>query len=272
MELNWTIEVILYYIAAAIMSLAFSILIYNYTKKHERHVLYIMLAYIFGAIFLWQEGSAYLLLYMPFLIYAPLWGFVSGYALILGIDSISSERIDPIKMIIWTGLITTVLYFFFQPGSFTEHTFPNGDKSVAFSGVFQYVVNAYEFYPAILYVYYAWKINRLAPPKLKMDSRLFFAGSIVTTLWPAILALTRISLLIPGIHMLGLGLGSLFTAIAFAKQSKLAFILPFKAGRLIVFDLRSGQSLFSYNWQVSIRMSEAGPSRKEEEERRKKGT
>ncbi|HMF30610.1 MAG TPA: hypothetical protein VKK79_04310 [Candidatus Lokiarchaeia archaeon] len=246
--LNWTIEVILYLVGTGLMGIAFSILFYRFMKRRERHVLYIMLAYLLGIGFLLQEGLSYLFLYMPFLAFAPLWGFAAGYALLLGIDSISSESVDPAKIAIWTGLIATVVYFFFQPGSFATHTFPNGDKSLMTAGVYQYVVNIYEFYPSILYIYYAAKINRMAPRKVKIHSRLFLAGAIITTLWPSLLAVTRVSEIIPGIHMLGIGIGSVFTSIAFARQPKIAFILPFQAQRLIAIDTRNGSPLFAHDW------------------------
>ncbi len=248
MSYNWTIEVIMYFIAAGVMCVAAGILVYYYVKKRERHVFWVMLAYLFGIGFLLQEGLSYLFLFMPFLAYAPLFGFVTGYALLLGIDSISREAVDPVKMAIWTGLIATVIFFFFQPDSFAEHTFSNGDKSLTTAGIYQYVVNVYEFYPALLYIFYGLRINRRAPPKLKTDSRLFLAGAIITTLWPASLALTRISLVIPGIHMIGLALGSLLISISFARQPKLAFILPFRALRLLVIDTKSGTPLFHHDW------------------------
>ncbi len=248
MSFNWTIEVTMYFIATGVMCAAAGILVYRFVKKHERHVLWVMLAYLFGIGFLLQEGLSYLFLFMPFLAYAPLYGFVGGYALLLGIDSISREAIDPIKMAIWTGLIALVVFFFFQPDSFAEHTFANGDKSLTTAGIYQYVVNFYEFYPALLYIFYSLRINRRAPPKLKTDSRLFLAGAIITTLWPATLALTRVSIIIPGIHMIGLAMGSLLISISFARQPKLAFILPFRALRLLVIDTKSGTPLFHHDW------------------------
>lgn len=248
MILNWTIEVILYFIAAGLVSAAAGILVYHFVKKRERHVLCLMIAYLFATAFLIQEGLSYLFLFMPFLAYAPLYAFVGGYFLILGIDSISRESVDPAKMAIWTGLIATVVFFFFQPGSFGAHTFPNGDKSVTTTGIYQYVVNLYAFFPILLYIFYGIKINRLAPPQVKADSRLFLAGAIITTLWPGIFALTRLSLLIPGIHMIGIAFGSLLISIAFARQPKLAFILPFRALRLLVIDTEGGNPLFLHDW------------------------
>ncbi len=48
MALNWTIEVIMYFIAAGICGFATLNAAFQYTKRHERHVLWLMIACLSG--------------------------------------------------------------------------------------------------------------------------------------------------------------------------------------------------------------------------------
>ncbi len=165
------------------------------------------------------------------------------------VDSISHETIDPLKISLWTGTSVVIVILALQPDSFSTFIFPNGDKSLATAGIYQYVAVSYILFPILVYVYYVVKIHRHAPLSLKKNSRLFSIGLIIFITLNIILIISRLTLVIPGVNMIPFSITILFISVVFLRQPKLAFILPFRVQRLTIIETEGGLPLFTHTWK-----------------------
>ncbi len=248
MNLNWTTEVILTFIATIFGAMAVGILLYRYRKKHERHVLYFLIAMLSETIYIFLEGLAYLLLSVTLFLHHA-WAFVVfGYASLLGLDSISQDKVDAVKMTIWTGLVAAAVYLAFLPDSFVFTTFPNGERTIATAGAYRSFLPLVILFPSILLFYYVVKIHLYTPKPLREYSAISLLGGFLTSILPIAIFATDLSLILPGLYMISLTVGALVFAIAFTWQPRLAFILPFKAHRLMVMETDSGIPIFTHDW------------------------
>jgi hypothetical protein len=246
--LNWTIEVVTTFIASMMGLIAVGILVYRYRKKHERHVLWFMLSMLCETIYIFTEGLAYLLLSLPLFLHHA-WAFVVfGYTSLLGLDCISGDTVDAFKMSIWTGLVAAAIYLAFQPGSIVYTTFPNGDRTIATAGLYRSFLPFLIIFPAFTLLYYMVKIHKFTPRNLQKYSAISLVAGIFTSIIPIVIFATDISLIVPGIYMISLMVGALLLAIAFTWQPRLAFILPFKAIRIMAMEKESGIPLFTHDW------------------------
>lgn len=249
MVLNWTIEVLIYFITAGICGVGTINAALIYTKRHERHVLWLTVAFLSATILILEQGFSFLYLFLPLFAISGLNGIIFGYMLLFAVDSISHEAIDSLKISLWTGISVAVVILASSPDSFSESIFPNGDKSLATAGAYQYVAISYILFPILVYVYYVIKIHRQAPLSLKRSSRLFLIGLIILLVLNVILVASRLTLLIPGVVMIPFSVAMLFLSFVFLRQPKLAFILPFKVQRLTVIETEGGRSLYTHSWK-----------------------
>jgi hypothetical protein len=95
--------------------------------------------------------------------------------------------------------------------------------------------------------YYMLRVHQKAPKVLKKYTRLLFLGAFIITFLGSIL-FAAFSRIVPGMFFITFAVGSILISIAFYKQPRLAFFLPFKALRLIIVNTESGISLYTYNW------------------------
>lgn len=157
------------------------------------------------------------------------------FVLILFIDTISRERIEPLKLLFFTNLVMVgVVFFVYNNQDFIEIIF-----------------SILMFFQAFLWIYFTAKIYRKSPLSIKKDALIFFIGGIFFTLVPIIiesLPYFGFNMDLPFETQLSIGIGALTTAYIFKKQPKLAYVLPFRASRLTVLDSRRGISIFDHVW------------------------
>ena len=232
MDLNWTIEVLSYFIATIILTIGDAMLIYRFVKKNEQYILWFMLGWSLETMIALIQGFSYLYLNIPLFALSIYISLPGSLILIIATDMISHEHIDPIKISIVSGLIVAVFIMSFQSNSFIAFTFPNGDKSLAMGGLFQYLEPLSVFFAYFFIWYYSIKIYRQAPQNLKKYSILFLGGTTVLLWGVAGSVLLRITLIIPGLGIILAAIAVLFISIILVRQPKLAFILPFQAIRL----------------------------------------
>jgi len=155
--------------------------------------------------------------------------------LILFIDTISRERIDPIKIFIFTNIVTAGIIFLI---------YNNSDLI----GILFIIVM---FFQAFLWIYFTIKIYSKSPRSMKKDAFIFIIGGIFFILIPVIFQFFPYF----GLNMdltletqLSVGIGILITAYISRRQPKLAYVLPFRATRLTVLDSHRGISIFDHVW------------------------
>ncbi len=157
------------------------------------------------------------------------------FILIIFIDTISRERLDPLKMIFFTNVVTAGAIFLF---------YNNPD-------VITLLFSILMFFQAFLWIYFTIKIYNKSPRSMKTDAVLLIIGGILFTLVPVIIEFLPdfgIPINVTIITELSLGIGALIIAYIFKKQPKLAFVLPFRASRLTILNAKSGISIFDKIW------------------------
>jgi hypothetical protein len=171
------------------------------------------------------------------------------FFLIFFVDSISRESADPVKLIGVTIMATLYVTILFVPGLFSLSAAPGGGAILHLTEPYVFAYFLMVFVPSLVLVYYFTKLLWKAPKNLKKYALICFVGVLVGYPLAAIFAtFTSLKILIPGFSVILVVLGNLLMAIAFATQSKLAFILPFKALRLTVIHTDGGISVFSHTW------------------------
>jgi hypothetical protein len=180
-----------------------------------------------------------------------------GFSVILLVDIISRESVDPIKIMVISLLSGALMIACLDPNSFTIDIYPNGEWSIFFSGYLLPILAVHELVMGILMIYYFAKIHMNAPRKLQFNSFICLIGTIILGVVTTVVVILGLHLVVPGIHMALFGGGILITAISFAMQPKLAYILPFKVLRLAVIESIGGIPIYSYTWSEKEEISDA---------------
>jgi hypothetical protein len=248
LQLNWTIEVGLYFISFITNGLAFIGALWSLIEKKHRHAPFII--GIFLGLTLWSLcitlGG---LLLDPLFIRMGLYvGLCTLAALFLLIDSFTRDEVDSRKTTVLSVAGTLLVYFSLQPeeifvgvNTIEEPAIILGN-GVMGVGAFLIILTGLSF------MYYTILMNRLVPESLRLGARLgLLSGIILAVLWPVGLGL-GLHFLYPGLWLLILSVGVIPIAVAIIRQPKLAYVLPFRVLRLIVLETKGGVPLFSHSW------------------------
>ncbi len=253
MELNWTTEILISFIAMGITSVAVIILIGCYARTRERYVLWLTLFSLSYLAHILLITLSDILLSLPLMPLAYLPMYLAAYGLIFATDAISREKIEPFKVSIWTGFIVILILVSFQPNSFSHVFFPNGEKSMVMSGIYEMIALTGLFFVVFPFSYYMIKIHKRAPQSTKKYSILLLIGSIFLLGTGGFEAL-HLPYLIPGINFITITIGTLFITIVFARNPTLGFLLPFQVLRLLIYETNGGLTLFSRDWDREGKM------------------
>ncbi len=167
----------------------------------------------------------------------------SIFILILFIDTISRERVEPLKLLFFTNLVTAgIVFFLYNEADMINLTF--------------FLIM---FFQAFLWIYFTTKIYNKSPHSMKNAAFILIIGGIFFTLVPVIFEILPdfgLEIGIPFITQLSIGLGVLAIAYIFKKQPKLAYILPFRASRLTIIDSLRGICIFNHIWDKSTKVDD----------------
>jgi hypothetical protein len=224
--LFWQINVVMDYVTLIPLGITFFMAARQYAKWRYRHALYLM----FSWLFLIASGFSRIIekslthaIRLTFAWYVPI-----TFTMLLLIDSISRESIDPVKIVIATSF--SILYL--------------TNLNMLF------IVLLIIFLISVA-VYYVLVIYMNAPTSLKKQSGLAFIGAMVFGYGNMFLANSRLEMLFPGCTALASVIGYSIYAISFAREPRLAYILPFRVISLTVFETSGGIPLFSHTWKKS---------------------
>ncbi|MFW9993311.1 MAG: hypothetical protein ACFFD4_14805 [Candidatus Odinarchaeota archaeon] len=250
MSLNWSTWV---YVASIslIPLLAANIMVFReYRRTKFLHSLYMLLAWFF--VLLWCViGIVGILLLDRFLIILTLLIWIPiGFFLILLVDSVSRESIDPFKFLIMGILSASMVISLADPQSIASSTFITGETMIIPQGFALLTLAAILIYVSGIYLYFTLKIHLNAPNSLKFYSKINVVGAAVMGIINAIFEGIGVNYVIPGLVTFLVAMGAITLTIMFVKEPRLAFILPFKALKLTVVD-KSGLPLFNYSWNPS---------------------
>ncbi len=256
MVLNWTVEVILGSVSLVPYVMGCIVASKNYHRHHEAYALLLMLGWIITAFYVFFGVLAVLFMILEFYVLTTWIYIVFGFFIILLVDTISRDRIDPVKIGLWCVVAGMCLIWSIQPNMVQEVTLLNGERSINYAEHVQAVSAIAQLGIFFLWFYYTAKINRHAPKNMKPASRLLMTGAgLVAIGIPAIILLSLESV-IPGGSFLPGGVGTLLIAMGFAKDPNLAYVLPARVLRLTVIDAKSGIRLFSHTWRAGSRMKD----------------
>ncbi len=255
MVLNWTVEVILGLVSLIPYIIGCVVATKNFKRHREAYALLLMLGWIITTLYVFFGVLAVLLMVLV-LYTVTTWIFiVFGFLIILLVDAISRESIDPVKIGLWCVIVGMCIIWTFDSNMVQEVLLPNGERSIAYAETVQIISGVAQFGIFFLWLYYAAKINKHAPKSMKPASRLLLFGAALIAIGIPVIIFLALDT-IPGGSFLPGGVGTLFVAMAFAKNANLAYVLPARVLRLTVIDADSGNRIFSHTWRAGSRMAD----------------
>ncbi len=171
--------------------------------------------------------------------------------MVLFLDSISRETVDPWKICGAAVVSTFLLATAWSPDAIIPFSIGPGIAGWDWGGNFKIATYIIFLFVGLLYFYYCTKIYLHSTKKLKRDALILWLGSILVSIIPFVLVATNVYLQVLGIEAIVQGIGVWLCAREFASHPQLAFVLPFKVTSLTVMNSKSGLPLFSYRWDKS---------------------
>ncbi|MGY5881931.1 MAG: hypothetical protein RTV31_16915 [Candidatus Thorarchaeota archaeon] len=248
MALNWTIETTLYFSSFVINGIALIGSLWGLLEKKHRHAPFIIGIFVglsFWSLFISLGGLLLDALFIRLGLYV---GLVTIAMVFLMIDSFTRDEVDSRKTTVLSIAATLLVYFSFQPEEIFVGINTLGEPAIVLGmgvmgvGAFLIILTGFSF------TYYMFLMNRVVPDSLRFEARLgLLSGIILAGVWPVGLGL-GLHFIFPGLWLLLLSIGVIPIAIAFVRKPKLAYVLPFRVLRLIVFETKGGVPLFSHTW------------------------
>lgn len=248
MALNWTIEVVLYFTSFILNAIGFIGALWGLLDKRHRHARFII--GVFLGLSLWSLFISLggLLLDAIFIRLGLYVGLCTIAMVFLMIDSFTRDEVDSRKTTMLSIAATLLVYFSLQPEEIFVGTNTLGEPAIVLGNGVMGVGAFLILLTGVSFTYYMFLMNRVVPENLRFEARLgLLSGIILAVLWPVGLGL-GLHFLYPGLWLLLLSVGVIPIAVAFVKQPKLAYVLPFRVLRLIVFETKGGVPLFSHTW------------------------
>ncbi|MEX2716585.1 MAG: hypothetical protein Q6370_009825 [Candidatus Sigynarchaeota archaeon] len=255
MVLNWTVEVILGLVSLVPYLMGCAIAAKNFKRHREAYALLLMLGWIITTLYVFVGVLAVLLMVLELYVVTTWIFIIFGFFIILLVDAISRESIDPVKIGLWCVVAGMCIVFSTYPGMAQRVTLPSGELSINYAESVQGVSGVAQLGIFFLWLYYTARINKHAPRRMKPASRMLVSGAALVAIGiPAIIFLAID--VIPGGSFLPGGVGTLLAAMAFAKDPNLAYVLPARVLRLTVIDANNGIRLFSHTWRAGSEMAD----------------
>ena len=206
------------------------------------------LTWLFMLISTFLLALSYLYLDTPLYRLALLADAPITFSIMLLVDSISRQSIDPKKLLIVTIVSTCLVVFSFDPTAVIINKDFFGESTPALSGRFDLAGSALFLLSGLFWLYYMAKIYLNAPVTIKRDSLINLLGAIIAGPGAALAFASGFVWILPGTDYVCISIGALTCAYAFTKQPKLGYVLPFKVYRLMTINTTSGLALYTYEW------------------------
>jgi hypothetical protein len=247
MVLNWNIEVILDFIIS-ILLLVTTIISYTFPKtKRITSLFYLRLGFFCIGLYMLFDGLAILFISGLFsrlscVILFPVCNF-----LIIGINYTLKEKYYSFGLLVVFSLGILLIYFAFQPDS-TYITNYLGYPRIEWNGLFNILGIIFTGICSMYLFFWGVKTFKNAPFLLRKDALLFFLGIFIGNILGILFYLLYF---IEGVFILfsnsAMIIGLIIINLAFLREPKLLFILPFKIYRIVVKD-KNGHPLYDHDW------------------------
>jgi len=233
------------------MGIAVFITFRQYVKAKSPYALYFALAWASYTAWAVTSAISSIMLSAEALLVTAYVTIPLAYFLVMFLDCIAREEIDPKKLIMVTALVAVKVVLALEPDAIWWHSNPEGASEPAMKASLLLAGSALMLVVGLLYVYYMARIHRNAPRAMRRNSIAALIGAIVMGIATPVLAVLRV----PGVPLYT-GAGVLLTSLAFARQPQMAYVLPFQAHRLMVIENEGGIALFSHTWQAGSKFKE----------------
>lgn len=253
MELNWTIEVIVSMIAIIPMFASIILLLSVYKKNRNTFLFYYLLAWTTYILFWIFQFLAYLTLtrqlyHMSQFFMIPVFTFV-----VFAFDYMNEERLQPFTTIFITGINAINLYILLTSNVAGDYIYPNGDISFSTEGDFRILLILSGLFSGTIFLYNNFKIWKNSPISVKKWAFINLIGSFVFSYLILVFFALEITKQVPGISEITAGTGVFISSFAIFKSQRLIYVLPFKAIKLSVIQGDSGLTIYTYNWDESMK-------------------
>ena len=255
MVLNWSSGVIVGFVGFIPSFLVFMLTVIQYFKDGYAYLKYFAGMWFFLSIWILFQAISDLLLSIPlhFIVFYAL--IIFSYFVNLSADAITRDSIDRYKMILTTLISSFVVILSLDLDNFPAFN-PNAiiidDTGVSpfptMNGNFMLAVMIASILLVSIAVYGSIKNLIFTPKNLKKYSLLNVFGTYLWGIQPIWIQFTDLEQNYPGIATGSMALGLLIIGITFLKEPKLAYILPFKAYRILIQRTDNGTILFQHDW------------------------
>ncbi len=171
------------------------------------------------------------------------------YSVIFLVDTVSQQKIDPVKIFIATVAASLTFIYGLEPDSVGISVSALGEEHPVLMGKFMLAGSLAFIVSGTYWLYYMVKIYYFCPPSIKKYARVNLLGAILMGPGSALAFASGFVWIFPGTDYLLISIGSLLCTYSFQREPKLGYILPFKVYHLIVIDTKSGIPLFTHNWE-----------------------
>ena len=189
---------------------------------------------------------------LPFLI-AELLQLSYGFLIIHLFDIASRESTDPIKLVLMTIITTSyaVLYLTLAIGE-VSGWLPPESGLILFDGVI--LLNLiYTITIGFIWLYYNTRIHLNAPKNIRKYSGISLAAALFMALYAFIPVYNDLEITI-GVVVGSTGL--LISAAMWFLEPRLAYILPFRALRLIIIETQGGLPIYTHMWNSKDKIAD----------------
>ena len=205
-------------------------------------------SFFFGSFFAWSVnflfyGLSRLTLDKSMAIFQYINIVISFFFLIIAIDYAMNERVSSIKMLIFGILGAFVSYFAFLPGSLVDSVW-GGYPSFKWYGMLELSGSLMILSYGLLLCYFSFITYIKSPGYLKNNALILLLGSLI-------IGIVGVVVTVLTDQIFPAAIGMVVMAIAFAREPKIFFVIPYKVDRLTVIQTRSGITLFDYKWAES---------------------
>ncbi len=243
-SLNFNYVVINYFISALTSMLVTIFAFWIARRKKIRALYFLGYTMLFFTLSSFLESIAELLLNIPLRNISLVFTVLTGLTLILFVTYIRNESFLSVELVIGASISAIVLFLEFQPAN---HTIMNiaGLISLHRKMFLNNIIFVFAIYYAVILIFWIILTIIKAPRNLKKYSILlilpFVIGGIVFYIFNQIVFIYQpFSWLILTLNF------SFLIILVLCPQ--LLFILPYEAHRLNVFEMKTGISLFQYEW------------------------
>ena len=221
--------------------------IYAIRKKNQLILLFSAMWLLYG-VFWFMDSAAHYLYSIPIMALAIIPQLIAVPCIIIFIELVRKEHVNPIKISILVIIEATVFYvtFFLNPAD-NWNIIPG--YGVHNKGILRISQIIFIFYYAFLYYIWSFQTWRKAPSSLKRLTNLFFFGSTLFSVVTAIMyALGTFIRTFNSIAFIIHSVGAITNIIVILKDPRIIYILPFKAYRILVVDTNASIALYKYDW------------------------